>query len=117
MKLTNRVHAEEASFFDATTILDTGYLPINTTPLEYPCFLIRIINASTENIWLSYDGTTNHDYLPAGHTATIDFQTNALPSAFVAQKQKGTVVYVKDAIAPFKPLGSIILAAYTQWRE
>jgi hypothetical protein len=117
MKLTNRVYAVPASFFNAADISEINYLPLNLDPLQEPCFLMRIINASTEDIWISYDGVTEHDYIPAGHTTTINYQTNALPNAYVAQEPKGLTVYVKDVIAPFKPLGSIVLAAYTQWRE
>jgi hypothetical protein len=117
MKLTNRVYAVPASLYPAAAIPQFVYLPLNLVPLQEPCFLMRIINASTEDIWISYDGVTDHDYLPAGYTTTINYQTNALPNAYVAQEPKGLTVYVKDVIAPLKPLGSIILAAYTQWRE
>lgn len=116
MKLTNRVYAVPASFFDATTIT-AAYQAINTIPLQHPCFLLRIINTSSEDIWISYDGISDHDYIPYGHAITIDYQMNALPNAYVAQVAEGITVYVKDAVAPFKPLGSIVLAAYTQWRD
>lgn len=117
MKLTNRVYAVPADYLPALAIPQFVFLPINVDPLPEPCFLVRIINASTEDIWISYDGVTTHDYLPSGHIATIDYQTNALPNACVAQEPKGLIVYVKDVNAPLKPMGYIYLAAYTQWRE
>ena len=38
--------------------------------------ILKIYNASTVGITISYDGVTNHDFFPSGATIIIDLQAN-----------------------------------------
>ena len=85
-----------------------AYQPIDTAGLEQPCFYVRIINASDEDVTISYDGVDDHDYLPAGQTLTLPLQSHSQPSNYVAQMKAGAKVYVKGTAGA----GSIYIAGY-----
>lgn len=81
-----------------------------STGLDNPCFLIRIINNSNQNITISYDGINDHDFLPTLNTVQLPFQSNSQPNNFVAQIAKGTRIYVKGAAGA----GLVYLSGYCQ---
>lgn len=106
MALKNKIAAIEVTSFDAALL--AGYMPINPGGLTEACFLIRIINNSDEDIDISYDGITDHDFLPMGETLEISFQNNSQPNNNVALIAKGTIVYVAGSGGS----GTIYLAGY-----
>lgn len=86
--------------------LDAGtYKAINSSGLEKACRLIRILNRSKLDVLVSFDGTTDHDYLIHGTELeiyppyVIDF------TGF----RKSSKVYVKSAAS----VGAIYLMAYS----
>ena len=72
------------------------------------CFLIRIINATNQDISISYDGVTDHDYLIAGQTLQITSQTNSPHNVDCALFPIGTKVYAKGLAGA----GTIYLTGY-----
>lgn len=110
MALKNSVSAVEL-FGIASTIVDADtYESINSLGLPFPCFLVRIINNSDEDVTVSYDGVTDHDFVPKNTTLQLPLQTNSQPNNNVALMPKGTIVYVKGTAGT----GDIYLAAYYQ---
>lgn len=107
--IRNWVEAVEMTSFDSSGMA-AGYQVIDIAGLDYPCFLIRIINASSKDITLSYDGTTDQDYLVAGNTLQLSLQKNALPHGKVLQMKQGAKVYVKGTAGA----GFIYLVGYFQ---
>jgi len=83
----------EIASIDSSTF--TGNLQaINTAGLPNSCSIIRIINNSDRDVTVSYDGSTNHDFLPDGETLQINLGQNTVPSGYRTLLRKGTVVYV-----------------------
>jgi len=107
MATTNRVKAVPLTSI-ASSSVSGSYAVINTSGLPNACFLIRINNASNQAVTISYDGSTDHDYLAANTALTLDFQANAQPNAFMSLLGAGTKVYVKGTGGT----GTISLSGY-----
>jgi hypothetical protein len=91
----NKVKAIPMTSINSDTF--TGdYQPINSpNGLPNACFEIKIVNNSTKDVTVSYDGVTDHDYIPTVSGSRSVFQENASPASFVANMAQGTIVYVK----------------------
>ncbi len=87
-----------------------AYQVVNTNGTANACILIRIINDSNVDVTVSYDGATDHDFVPAGTQNVLQFQANAQPTGNAALLAKGTKVYVKGAAG----VGLVYLAGYFQ---
>lgn len=94
----------------SSSINNTTYTAINDAGLPHACSIVRIINASSTAVQISYNGTTDHDYVAAGGTIQLDLQTNRQPNGQVALLRAGTVIYVKGTAGT----GFLGLAAYYQ---
>jgi hypothetical protein len=92
----------------AGSSLTSSYQAINSTPFAGPCFRVAVYNTTNAAVDISYDGTTDHDVVPATSYIVIDAQTNAQPTADTALFQKNLVVYVKGASAA----GSVYVSGY-----
>ena len=92
----------------AATTFDGTYKVINSEGLPNACSLIRITNASNKAILISYDGTTDHDYLAISGVLQLPFQSNSSPSGKIAQLAKGTKIYVSAAVGT----GTVYLSGY-----
>lgn len=95
--------------FDSANLV-AGFLPINPLGLPEACFLIRIINNSDTDVIVSYDGLNDHEFVPGGTQATLNFQTNAVPNNKECLLAKGTVIYVRGTAGQ----GDIYLSGYYQ---
>jgi hypothetical protein len=84
------------------------YAPLNGTGFIQAPFFIRINNASTAAITVSYDGINNHEFIAAGDVFELPSQANSQPNAQVALFPKYTVVYVKGTAGT----GNIYLSGY-----
>lgn len=82
------------------------------TTLPHNCFLLRIVNASNNQVTISYDGSTDADVILQSGFLQIDAQTNAQPNNFLANFAKNLTVYVKGSGA-----GNVYLAGYYQPQE
>lgn len=109
MSLRNIVQATGLTSIDSAGF--TGaYQVINTLGLPKGCFLIRIINNSNVGVTVSYDGALDNDFVRAGESMTLNFQTNSQPNNHVAKLPAGTKVYVKAAAGA----GLVYLTGYFQ---
>ncbi len=78
-------------------IISGSFQPINPTPTAYPSGFIRIINTSTTGVIISYDGITDHDYVPAGTIAPgVPFQQMAQPKDELALLAAGSTIYLRS---------------------
>jgi hypothetical protein len=84
--------------FNTATITGT-YQALNGTGFGDDIKILKIYNAGTQGIDISYDGVTDHDFYPSGATIIIDLQTNhADNSAYGAGTlygRKGQVIFGK----------------------
>jgi hypothetical protein len=110
MALTSTVKAISLTSFDTGGLL-AGYNLVNAGGLSHACFKLRITNASTIDLGISFDGVSTVDYMPSDSVFTLDLQNMAGPSGYVCNMAKGTKLYV---IAPAAGVGSIYLAGYYQ---
>ena len=92
----------------ASAALTTVYAPLNGTGFIQSPFFIRIINAGSTAITVSYNGVDDHEYLPANTIFELPSQANAQPGAHVALFPKRTVVYIKGTAGT----GTIYLSGY-----
>lgn len=94
MAVKNIVSFIPLTSVSATTFDGLTYMPINPGGTPEPLFSYSIINDSSVDIFISYDGVTNHDFVQSGGTISSPLQYNALPNTYIANLAKGTVVYV-----------------------
>jgi len=92
----------------ASASLTASYQAIYSGGLPAACFYLRIQNQSSTAITVSYDGVTDHLYLPTLAEERLNAQANAQPNAQGALVPKGTVVYVKGTAGT----GSVYLSGY-----
>lgn len=109
MAVKNNILPITLTSFDSAG-LTGSYQPINSNGISNASFFIRIINDSNVDVTVSYDGSTDHDFIPTGTILEINGQSNHRPESGVANFSKGTIVYVKGSAGS----GSIYLAAYYQ---
>jgi len=76
---------------NANTVAPGSYTVINAAGLTEACNLIRIINRSKDDMTISFDGTTAHDYLKTDGEMQITVPFDQYKSAF----SKLTKVYAK----------------------
>ena len=57
-----------------TTFLSPTYFPIGPLPQKF--FIGKIVNNSDTDLFLSTDGTTDEDLIPAGETLMYDIRYN-----------------------------------------
>lgn len=88
--------------------LTSSYQAINSTPFAGACFRVAVYNTTNGAIDISYNGTTDHDVVPAASYIVIDAQTNAQPSGDTALFPKNLVVYAKGSAAA----GSVYTSGY-----
>lgn len=69
--------------------------------------IMKITNNSTVDVTVSWDGTNDHEFLPAGSFVLIDVMTNKLNDngLFI---EVGTQIYVKGSAGT----GSVYLSGY-----
>lgn len=111
----NSIQAIELQSVDSATFGIGGYAEL--TPLGglgYPCFSIRILNNSDEDIYVSYDGgATNNDIVVKDQELILNFQNQAQPSNYVCLFPANFKVWV-DSVSGNAGNGFIYLSAYYQ---
>ena len=107
----NRVGAIALGSINSATF--TGNYQALYTGIPEACFLIRIVNASNRDITISYDGTTDHDYLQDGDTLQLPLQANNQPRGHISLLGEGTHIYVKGTAGT----GYIYFAGYYAMKD
>lgn len=84
--------------FDAST-LTSDYQSLNGDGFSSPIRLLKMINNSNVDFFISYDGLTDQDILPAGSAFVLDLQsnheTNSAYGMGTYSGRKGQIVYGK----------------------
>jgi hypothetical protein len=98
---------------DEIRTLGFGSIGFSFTPLgipfAHPMRIVKFINTANADIIISYDGITNHDYVPAGGFVLYDFSSNDLDQAGWFMRVE-TQVYVK--LATGAASGGVFLVCY-----
>ncbi len=109
MAVKNSMHAIALTSIDSAT-LSGSYQVVNSSGLSNACSIVRLVNASNVGVTVSYDGSTDNDYLRANSDIQLSFQANSQPSSAIANLSKNTHVYVKGSAGT----GLIYLSGYYQ---
>lgn len=72
------------------------------------CAVFKVINNSTVDITISFDGVTAHDFVPAGASFVVDCVTNRGASETSLAVYKGQTFYVKGSSGT----GSVYVSGY-----
>lgn len=105
--MNKAVKADLLTAFNSASLTGT-YQAINPLGLEGPAVLIRLINASSVDVNVSFDGSYARDFLPKGTTVQLDIAACSVYPDFVTMFAKGTKVYVSGTAGT----GNIYLAVY-----
>lgn len=107
----NKVLANTFTYFDATLLAVT--FRICEPGLPHPIELLKIINTSDVDVFISYDGVYPNDIVMAHDQFDLYLQTNARSKSHVALMEKGMKVYVAWVTNPGKG-GYIYVISYYQ---
>lgn len=84
-----------------TTILVASVPAAYTTApqltLPNPVFFLRIVNTTSNPVTISFDGTTDHEYVLSGQVFEINTQTNSLPNNKVCLFSARSTIFIKGA--------------------
>lgn len=114
MGLRNRIAYEGLSSFDTST-LTANYQVVNSSGFSHPVLLLKVVNTSTNDVTISFDGVNDHDIVIGsanGRPRTVlnlSFMCTPAPTGYLYMAQ-GTKVYVKGTASA----GSIYVSAYSQ---
>ncbi len=100
----------ELASVGSNTLNGVTYTAIDTSGMEGPAFFIRLQNDTDQDVFISYDGTTDHEFLLLGATLEVSFQNNAQPNNYRAVFKKGTVIYAKGVAGT----GNVVLSGFYQ---
>ncbi len=105
----NRLQAIPLGIFDSAA-LTANYQPIYPGGLPAPLASMRILNLGSEDIIISYDGITDHDYIVAHTIYSFAAQIGSQPSNYVMLIAKGYLLSVK--FAKQAGVGNIYISGY-----
>ena len=91
MSKKNALKAITMVTINANTVVAGSYTVINATGFDESCNLIRVINRSKNDMHISFDGVTDHDYLKTDDEMQIPAPYSRNQSNF----KKLTKVYAK----------------------
>lgn len=84
--------------FDTSTLTGT-YASLNGSGFSDDVKILKFYNAGTLGITVSYNGTDDQDFFPAGATQILDLQTNHADNssngAGTLNGRKGQIIYGK----------------------
>lgn len=75
--------------------ITASYAPFST-PLTHPASIVKIVNRSTDDVFISTNGTTDHDIAPANGYFLYDETANS-PHEDNVYDGAGTQYYIKGA--------------------
>lgn len=95
----------------ASASIPMGYGAINSSGLPNSCFCLKIINNSDADVTVSYNGSTDNDFVPKGTIAPLPPLYTAQTGTLGAMFPQGLIVYIKGTAGMS---GSVYLAGYYQ---
>lgn len=75
MSAKNKLDPVERHSFNCAS-LTGSYQTIDPNGFAYDLVIYKIYNSSSQPIDISYDGVTDHDFIPSGGTLILDIQAN-----------------------------------------
>jgi len=107
--LSNVITPMEMQSIDAATLGLGAYSTFNDAGIEGALCFIRITNDSDTDVYISYDGVNDHEFIEAGERIEVYFQANSAPTNYVSKLKKYTVIYIRGNA---QSTGYIYVAGY-----
>lgn len=89
----DRVRALVLSSFDTATASGT-LQQMNTGGLDEACTFLHLVNNSSVDVLISFDGVNNHFFLQSSTQLSLPAQTNSQPTNYRQMFAKGMGVWV-----------------------
>lgn len=84
--------------FNTAGMLGT-YQALNGTGFSDDIKILKFYNGGTQNVTISYDNVSDHDFFPSGSTQIIDLQANHMSNSSYGSGRKngrkGQIIYGK----------------------
>ena len=77
----------------------TGSYTALGTAFGHPMRIVKVTNATNGDVFVSFDGTTNNLFIPAGSFVLYDIASDDDPTEEF-KLSKGTQIYIKQSSAP-----------------
>jgi len=106
MTRTNALLPIEMIHFDGLDLIPGTYQVVNEMGFDHSCNYINIKNTCKNDIFISFDGVTDHDHISAWDR--LDIYT--MPRLSKGEFRKYTNVYVRGPVS----IGTIYVSAYGQ---
>jgi hypothetical protein len=97
MALKNSIQAMPLISYDTSLLSGSFVLFTPAAGLTQPLSLVKFINNSSVAITISYNGSTDHDIVPAMSSSILNFQANNSPINHVSMLARGTLVYISGS--------------------
>jgi len=97
----------EMQSIDVSTIGAGAFSEVGN-PLEGALSFIRITNDSNTDVIISYDGITDHEYVPGGERISTYFQANATGANEVSKLSNRTIVFIRGTAG----VGDVYVSGY-----
>lgn len=110
MSKMNKIRILELDSINANTLDPVTWTPFTAGHLREACFLLRITNRSDAQIFVSFDGANDHEYIPVNGNIEVELPPNAtaINNHYPSFKNR-TTVYLRGN--PFKD-GYVFLSGY-----
>lgn len=108
MSTGNRVLPIVMTSINSATLLLATYNVVSAAGLDEACYMLRIINRTKDNVFISFDGNIDHEYL--GHDKEIEIVSSFMKDT--SDFRKLTKIYVRGTPS----VGRIYVAAYYRKR-
>lgn len=113
MAFKDSIAAIPLSTFDSSTMTADYQLITPEAGIPFACMLIKISNGSSDPITISYNGSTDEEYILAGESFPIYAQPLKQPQNLRCMWPQGTTVWVKGTAST----GLISVSGYYSPRE
>lgn len=90
--------------------LGGAYVAINPLGLLETCIKVEICNNSNINVYISWNGVDDNNYIPPETCKDLTFFSTAFPGLFTPQVKKGQIFYARTTGAP--GVGIILVTGY-----
>ena len=116
--ITNSVRPLALKLVDAADITALTFVEALPSALEEASFMVRITNDSNTDVKIAFTtassgGIVPNEFVIAGSSIELNFQTNASPNGYVCQLQKGT----RFLVSGVPGVGFIYFSAYSNYRD
>ena len=106
----NSIKTVPMTIFDSAN-MTTSYKPMIPGGLAKACYLLRITNNCQDDITISFDGTSDSEFIFTSTANNIPATYGAQPNGYTAQFPQGQQIYVKSIAAS---TGNIYISGYYQ---